>query len=251
MKKIIIFTIFLTTSVFSQNITKKGVEIIYSMKNQDGKMLAFKLEVDDNISCYSPLGSLENFNMDFKNPKFTDMSLFKNYSENLIVYTDKILGEKFLVKDSLNSIEWQLSNNTLEILNLTCKSAVTLFRGREYKAYYTDRIMIPEGPWKFYGLPGLILKIESLDSEYVYEAISINNNVQIKNTLHLEFQKIIKRNQISWENFKLLFKKKMDEHIQYLKTLENPDDSGLPNYFKYSRPEIIYKDLQFGDGIKY
>lgn len=65
-------------------------------------------------------------------------------NESYSVYYDRNLT----VKDSLS------------ILDYKCIKATTRFRGRDYTAWVTKELPINDGPWKFYGLPGLILQIE-------------------------------------------------------------------------------------------
>lgn len=51
--------------------------------------------------------------------------------------------------------------------------ATCTFRGREYTAWFCVDIPISNGPWKFGGLPGLILKVYDKDHLFVFESIEI------------------------------------------------------------------------------
>ncbi len=64
----------------------------------------------------------------------------------------------------------------MTILNYQCHKAETTFRGRSYTAWFTIDIPINEGPWKLYGLPGLILKLEDNDLLFSYEAVGLMHN---------------------------------------------------------------------------
>jgi GLPGLI family protein len=80
------------------------------------------------------------------------------------------------------SITWTLSKSeTLKIGSYNCNKATADFRGRRYMAWYTEQIPVSAGPWKFNGLPGLILKVEddSGDVKFYAEEISIPSNTQI------------------------------------------------------------------------
>ena len=69
--------------------------------------------------------------------------------------------------------EWKLTDDTQTILGHPCQKATCRWRGRGYIAWFAPDIPIRRGPWKFGGLPGLILKIHDVDSLYVFEAVAI------------------------------------------------------------------------------
>ncbi|MBQ9711993.1 MAG: GLPGLI family protein [Bacteroidales bacterium] len=62
-----------------------------------------------------------------------------------------------------------------EILGYRCMKASTFYGGRHYTAYFTPEIPISDGPWKFHGLPGMILKVSDDEGDFTYEAISLEN----------------------------------------------------------------------------
>jgi len=55
-------------------------------------------------------------------------------------------------------------SKTKNIAGYDCLPATLNFRGSVFLAYYTPDIPTTFGPWKFSGLPGLILEISSLDN---------------------------------------------------------------------------------------
>ena len=69
--------------------------------------------------------------------------------------------------------DWQIKNETMTIVGYGCQKATCIFRGRNYTAWFTVDIPISQGPWKFSGLPGLILKVEDDAKEYVFECVGI------------------------------------------------------------------------------
>ena len=69
--------------------------------------------------------------------------------------------------------EWTLEEDTASFLGHPCQKASCRWRGRDYVAWFAPDIPIRRGPWKFGGLPGLIMKIHDVDSLYVFEAVAI------------------------------------------------------------------------------
>ena len=69
--------------------------------------------------------------------------------------------------------KWTLTNETQTIIGYKCQKATCRFRGRDFEAWFTTDIPVKCGPWKFGGLPGLILKVYDKDRLYTFEAIGI------------------------------------------------------------------------------
>jgi GLPGLI family protein len=102
--------------------------------------------------------------------------LFKGYPAGKITFIDYIGLDRHLYEEDLVSPEWQLGEEAATISGYACKNARTFFRGREYEAWYTTEIPISEGPWKFTGLPGLILKISDTRNHFFWECVSLEKS---------------------------------------------------------------------------
>lgn len=79
------------------------------------------------------------------------------------------------------SFNWNLkANSDTIILGYKCQKAYTKYAGRDYVAWYTTDIPISDGPHKFQGLPGLIVKIHDLKKHHHFELIKVETarNVQ-------------------------------------------------------------------------
>lgn len=74
--------------------------------------------------------------------------------------------------DSVPAIEWSFNNEDNDtILGYECGKATAEFAGRRYTAWFASEIPLPFGPYKFGGLPGLILRIEDEERQFVWEAV--------------------------------------------------------------------------------
>jgi GLPGLI family protein len=102
---------------------------------------------------------------------------FKDFTEN--VFTEYARLPFYLRRYDLRYSEdihpqkWEIHDDTLTVAGYLCQKAICLFGGRNYTAWFTSDIPINNGPWKFGGLPGLILKVYDNDKLYVFECISI------------------------------------------------------------------------------
>jgi GLPGLI family protein len=97
--------------------------------------------------------------------------LLKNYPSGKETVADiaPMLGGNFIYEEDLPVLDWKISDEKQKILSYTCQKAITSFRGRDYIAWFAPDIPIPNGPWKFGGLPGLILKLSDTKNYFVYE----------------------------------------------------------------------------------
>ncbi|MDR1552255.1 MAG: GLPGLI family protein, partial [Prevotellaceae bacterium] len=69
--------------------------------------------------------------------------------------------------------DWKITNETKEISGYKCQKATCSFRGRDYVAWFTREIPVKEGPWKFDGLPGLIVKVYDTKEHYDFELYAV------------------------------------------------------------------------------
>jgi GLPGLI family protein len=97
-----------------------------------------------------------------KNRSSGDIYYFveKIYPNYKIFLNTQISNDKYRVLED-RKIVWEIlpqDDNKIETYKL--QKATTAFAGRKWTAWFTTEIPIQDGPYKFYGLPGLILKIE-------------------------------------------------------------------------------------------
>lgn len=78
---------------------------------------------------------------------------------------------------------WKLINESKVINTINCKKAEVNFKGRNWIAWYSIEIPFPYGPYKFSGLPGLIVKITDDKGDYDFELIKSIPNSKLKGKL--------------------------------------------------------------------
>ena len=71
-----------------------------------------------------------------------------------------------------HSCPWNLEEGNKVISGYTCNKATTTYGGRDWTVWYAPEIPSTAGPWKFNGLPGLILAAGDSESLHEFEAIA-------------------------------------------------------------------------------
>lgn len=65
-------------------------------------------------------------------------------------------------------LQWKLINENKIINKIACSKAEVFAFGRKWVAWYSDQHPVPFGPYKFYGLPGLIVDIRDETESYSF-----------------------------------------------------------------------------------
>ena len=87
--------------------------------------------------------------------------LYWNLSAGKISVYTSVFGSKYIVEEDVPEIEWEVKEDSVQtIIGYECHKAVTKFRGREWTVWYAEDIPVSLGPWKFGGLPGIVLQAE-------------------------------------------------------------------------------------------
>ncbi|NEM98355.1 GLPGLI family protein [Pontibacter burrus] len=99
--------------------------------------------------------------------------IYKNYPKGSITVIDKIEISDYAYSEPLNLFRWQITNEKATIAGYACQKATTVFGGRQYVAWFTNEVPVSDGPYKFNGLPGLIVKVNDTRNHYVFELSSL------------------------------------------------------------------------------
>ncbi|KAF0130459.1 MAG: hypothetical protein FD155_1759 [Bacteroidetes bacterium] len=99
--------------------------------------------------------------------------VFKNMPHGEITNTDHIIGGSFKFLESMNQFNWQLLSETSTIDGIRIQKAICNFGGRDWIAWFAPEVPIKDGPYKFNGLPGLIMRIYDTKNHYNFDFIRI------------------------------------------------------------------------------
>lgn len=83
----------------------------------------------------------------------------KEYPSYTTCYYEMVDRYLYKVKDD-ETMKWNISPEKMSIAGYPVQKASIDFGGRSWTAWFTPDIPIQDGPYKFHGLPGLIVKVE-------------------------------------------------------------------------------------------
>lgn len=94
--------------------------------------------------------------------------IYKNYpGKGLMSFT--AYDDKNYKVDQPMKMNWKLDvQKDTVIFGYSCQMARTSYAGREWVAWYSPQIPLADGPYKFNGLPGLILKISDTKKQHCF-----------------------------------------------------------------------------------
>ena len=73
------------------------------------------------------------------------------------------MNESYILKDSLTDWKWELTREKKQILGYETRKAIHKGGIKEVTAWYAPSIPFRGGPSIYWGLPGLILEIETIE----------------------------------------------------------------------------------------
>ena len=103
-------------------------------------------------------------------PAFYSM-FFQNYPRSgKLTCTGRVCNTDLKYEEDLPEMDWKIQDETDTLLGYMVQKAVCSFRSRDYTAWFAPQLPMQAGPWKFSGLPGLILKVEDSRGHYTLVA---------------------------------------------------------------------------------
>ena len=116
-----------------------------------------------------------NKKLDFGSGKFqkgtVEYVVNKSYPDYKTTLKQRIQSDNYLISDD-KKIDWKIGTETQKIMNYTAQKATTTFGGRDWTAWFTTDLPFPDGPYKFHGLPGLIVKLEDSTGSHIMTMVA-------------------------------------------------------------------------------
>lgn len=160
--------------MFSQN-NRFIYEVKYKkdLTSKDKTRENYYLDVPkDDIAYYNRMYFI-NDSLDlhgFQNYRLTSF-IIKKKNNNSYQNYEYIGDVNFYKLTEESKQQWVITDSIKTLNNFQLQKAVTNFGGRSWVAWFSRDIPIPYGPYKFNGLPGLIMELYDTKKDYCFKVI--------------------------------------------------------------------------------
>lgn len=148
---------------------KKSIYQDYTIPAQDS-IIKLAVEEMEKTKTWKDISKMVRM------PKFS-YKIVKTYPEMKEKYIDRVSMNLFGYDDDVK-LNWNILPEKEKIGEYNTQKATTEYGGRNWTAWFSADIPFQDGPYKFYGLPGLIVKIEDTDKNYSWK---LSGNKKIEN----------------------------------------------------------------------
>jgi len=136
-------------------------------------------------------------------------SVEKDKTNQKTYFKDRI-GRDIYSYEEDRTLNWKIESETRKIGEYKVQKAQTDFGGRKWTAWFTTDLPYQDGPYKFGGLPGLIVKVEDDQGDYSFDLMKnykiaefptlnqFGNTLKVKRTDYLKQQKKFKADPMSF-----------------------------------------------------
>lgn len=154
---------------------KKSIYQDYTLPSQDS-IIRLTVEEMEKSKTWKDISKL------IRTPKFA-YKIIKTYPEMKVQYVDRVSANLFGYDDPVQ-FSWNILPEKQKIGEYNTQKATTEYGGRKWTAWFSSDIPFQDGPYKFYGLPGLIVKIEDDEKNYSW---MLSGNKKIENYEELSY----------------------------------------------------------------
>jgi GLPGLI family protein len=109
-----------------------------------------------------------------------DYIVEKDFTNGTKTFTGRIARNQYSYIED-RPLEWTILPETATIGAYKTQKAETQFAGRTWYAWFANEIPFQDGPYKFSGLPGLIVKVEDSKGDYSFDLKETRKVDEIQN----------------------------------------------------------------------
>lgn len=148
----------------------------------------------------------------------------KSYPKQEITYKNRIGRDQYAYTEEVKDLVWKILPDTAKIGEYNTQKAETNYGGRTWNTWFTTEIPFQDGPYKFSGLPGLIVKIEDNKGDYSFDLMQTK---KIEKPYEIETRgQTIAMKKADYKKIEEKFKK---DPISFMQASNNGMRFGRPN----------------------
>ncbi len=160
--------------------TERKTELAYL--DTDGKRSLFYAENTlKRDSLMDRMRATKNFDREQmqnlrSNLQFT---IEKDLANQNLVYKSRIGRDQYSYNET-PAFDWKILPETVKIGDYQTQKAETKFGGRTWYAWFTQQVPFQDGPYKFSGLPGLIVKVQDDKGDYSFDLMQTKKITEVQ-----------------------------------------------------------------------
>src|SRR5690625_1966270 len=104
---------------------------------------------------------------------FFQLKVYKNFDNGKVIATENLASKIYGYQEPDVPLDWNITSGSKNYFGYQAQKATTSFAGRDYEAWFTMEIPLPDGPYVFSGLPGLIVELYDTQKHYHFSLLSV------------------------------------------------------------------------------
>jgi len=129
---------------------------------------------DTTIRKFTTSKQVIEYLSDPKVPKGSSLQIFKNYPKGYLTFINYIPPSTYRYEENMQVFNWAISDDTSKAFGYKIQKATCDYGGRSWVAWFAPELPYSDGPYKFNGLPGLIVKLFDTRQHYFFELVSFS-----------------------------------------------------------------------------
>lgn len=185
--RLLILFLFCHIFGYSQNKIDSKIRVEYALNYLENKKpnsqkidKTLVLVASRDKSVFLTANSYTSDSLKLENKSLEEISQYfePQYQFNILIdkneinFSDSIMNTEIGYTEP-NEMNWTLENDYKQILGMKCQKATISKYGRKWIAYFSNEYSFPFGPYKFNGLPGLILEVHDSENEFNFTAVEV------------------------------------------------------------------------------
>ncbi|AZA72621.1 GLPGLI family protein [Chryseobacterium indoltheticum] len=170
-----------------------------------------RIKRDSVMQANRQSGGARGFNREQMDGLRTNINytIEKNKKDQKTFYKERIGRDQYSYEED-RPLNWKILSETRKIGDYKVQKAETDFGGRKWTAWFTTDLPYQDGPYKFNGLPGLVVKAEDSTGDYSFdlmknykisdfpEMTTFGNVIKVKRTDYVKQQEKFKADPMSF-----------------------------------------------------